>query len=135
MKLLLQDKKLIKYYIKKLYLFTIKTNKMDYTDYVYCIVPEVNDICNNDSYNHFSSVVVRKDIYVYYFRDIILKYLKTETYNIYILLDYVQKIIQFLTEEIKDFDKNMILYPKLSLNKYQELLDSYTEYYKKIDIN
>ena len=108
---------------------------MDYSDRVYCIVPEVSDIDNSDSYNHFSRVVVRKDVYVYYFRDIILKYLKTETYNIYVLLDYVKKMIQFLTEEIKDFDKNKILYPKLSLNKYEELLDSYIEYYKKIDIN
>ena len=108
---------------------------MEYSDRVYCIVPEVGDINNNDSYNHFLSVVVRKDVYVYYFRDIILSYLKTETYNKQTMLDYVKKMIQFLTNEIKDFDRNQILYPNLSLSKYQQLLESYTEYYKKIDIN
>ena len=101
---------------------------MNYTDKCYCLIPEVEDIGNHESYGHFLRVLVRKDIYVYHVRDIIISYLKTESYNEYNISDFIKKMIIFLTDEIENFDKNKNIYREIDLNKYKELLVSYQNF-------
>jgi len=96
------------------------------------IIPEVSDIGNADAYEHFAQVLVRKNVYVYYVRDTIEKYLKTDTQNPNLIINFVLYMCQFLEAEIRDFDKTSKLYPKFTLDKFRELLRDYTEYYANI---
>jgi hypothetical protein len=103
---------------------------MNYADKRDCIIPEVSDIGNKDAYDHFSRVLVRKDVYVYYVRDIIEKYLKTDTANSYVITNYVQYACRYMQKEIDSYDETSKLYPKFDLHKFSSLLLDYTESYQ-----
>jgi hypothetical protein len=107
---------------------------MNYVDPFERIIPEVSDIGNADAYCYFSQVLVRKNVYVYYVRDTIEKYLKTDTQNPDIITDFVLYMCRFLDNEIRDFDNTCKLYPKFTLDKFRELLRDYTEYYYNIKV-
>ena len=96
------------------------------------IIPEVSDIGNANAYSHFLQVLVRKNVYVYYVRDTIEKYLKTDTQNPNLTINFVLYMCKFLEAEIQDFDKTSKLYPKFTLDKFRALLRDYTEYYSNI---